>query len=813
MPPSTTAPSVTSRLPIRINPSNGADNDAPNADTPPAPEAVDIDSCSTLTELQSALSDLTAEETTINNRLSILLSTQAELSHALSRLDLFRAHLGTHVVAARSLSANILSRAAGSAAHISSAVERLDIEQSRVKSTLEVVEQVAELKTCVLGVSDSMNVSQDWEAAASYLYRASKIPEEIIRGEFAEEIVPSAEVPDTPAVMLHNASESLCALFLREFEKAAKAEDGENVTRFFKLFPLIGRADTGLDVYGKYVCGGVAARARDNLNNAGTSREPGDFFYSTAMARLFEHISFLVDRHSGVVEMHYGKGRMVKVVERLQVEVDRQGGIIIDTFIDERNIERKLTEVKSYPYSFLVQSFLPGNRGGMQRTASPAQAPRKSGDIEEEIDVKVIDLLLAEMGIMIGRWSLYCRFLARSFLPDDADPTAPLEIPTVIQNSLLINKIQDRLISSFTVLTTFFCRRSVEKAFQIDEAPSDLSLSLDVSLPPGPYITSTVEDVMYIVNTLISRVLETQQRGVVISVISTISRVLGSDFIGMIQRKMRDESYPRGSHSGALPPDEKVISFIILINNLDTAADYTQRIIERYIGPDSAHKPNTTSLSTQFPFANHAQEVETALTNLSATFRAKTSELTNDALTTLFNNVIKPRLRPILQDSFRDVDYLLNSSSTASSEISLDTDDSDPDLVKHRFSEAWNTLITPLSRLLSEKSYTRLLSTTANTLSRMLEKRVWAYSGRMSELGAIRLERDVTGIVGVVVRGRYAVREAFVKCTQICLVCNMEEEEVKGLLGDGDGEDEGEAVEWRLTVEERKRARGMVVRS
>lgn len=83
----------------------------------------------------------------------------------------------------------------------------------------------------------------------------------------------------------------------------------------------------------------------------------------------------------------------------------------------------QLTEVKSYPYSFLVQSFLPGNRSGFsgpQRTGSPAQGPRKSGDIEEGVDVKEIDLLLAEMGIMLGRWSLYCRFLARQFLVDSS---------------------------------------------------------------------------------------------------------------------------------------------------------------------------------------------------------------------------------------------------------------------------------------------------------------------------------------------------------------------------------------------------------
>lgn len=314
-------------------------------DTPPPPS---IDSCTTVAELQAALSHLNAQETLVTKRLETLLSTQAELTNSLARLDIIRAHLGTQVVAARSLSNSMLSPAAATANRVSSAVKRLDIEQSRVKATLEVVEQVAELKACVLGVTGSMGAPQDWETAAGYLSRSSKVPEEIIKGEFAEEMVPTAEVPDPPYVTLENAAESLCGLFLREFEKAAAAGDGEKVTRFFKLFPLIGRTDVGLDVYGRYVCQGVSARARDTLATrkpAGEGVGLGDFFYANAMSRLFEHIANIVEQHGKLVERHYGTGRMIKVIERLQVEADTQGGIIIDTFGDERSIDRKVESI------------------------------------------------------------------------------------------------------------------------------------------------------------------------------------------------------------------------------------------------------------------------------------------------------------------------------------------------------------------------------------------------------------------------------------------------------------------------------------
>lgn len=222
-----------------------------------------------LSEVRRALAQLKEQEASVTNSLDHLVSSQRELSRELERLDLSRATVSAQAVATRAVSHGMLSDAASNARRISGAVKRLDLEQSRVKATLDVVDQVTELKACVLGLTGSMGAPQDWETAASYLSRASKIPVAIIHGSFAQRNVPTAEVPDPPHVTLANASNSLQTLFLREFEKAAQEADGARVTRFFKLFPLIGKPDVGLDVYGRYICKGVASRARANLN-AGT---------------------------------------------------------------------------------------------------------------------------------------------------------------------------------------------------------------------------------------------------------------------------------------------------------------------------------------------------------------------------------------------------------------------------------------------------------------------------------------------------------------------------------------------------------------
>jgi hypothetical protein len=371
-------------------------------------------------------------------------------------------------------------------------------------------------------------------------------------------------------------------------------------------------------------------------------------------------------------------------------------------------------------------------------------------------------------------------------------------------------------------MTTFFFRRSVEKAFQLDEQPSDLSLNPKQALPSNPpYITSAVDDVMYIVNQVVERSLATSQRAVIQSVTPTLARVLGSDFIGMIQRKMRDESYPKATIQGAPPAEQTIIAFLVLINNLDVATDYVKRIVQSRVEatPGTATTNGggqgpSGSMTTLFPLGNDAVTVANALRSLQNTFKGKTSELIGDGIIVVFKNVVKPRLRPILADAFRDVDYQMTCDEIEEIKREAEADDGDltppENVVQYHFQRGWDILTQPVMRILTNQNYERLLATMISYLGEVLEKRVWSYYGRLDDLGAVRLERDVASIVGIVVRGgRYGLREAFARCTQICLVMNMELDEWEELQAASPG-NRDEGIEWKIDSEERARARAMI---
>ncbi|KAM5462392.1 Golgi transport complex subunit 4 [Microsporum audouinii] len=809
-------------------------------------DEIDIFNASSVADIKATLSQLQNREALVTARLDALVASQKDLSRELGRLDLLRAHLGTQASNARTISHDMLSGAASSAHILSSAVKKLDLEQSRVKSILDMVGQVAELKTCVLGVAGSMGAPQNWEMAASYIHRASKIPEDVINSPFAAEIVPTTEVPDTPNVTLSNAAESLCALFLREFELAVKENDGAKITRFFKLFPLIGKSGVGLDVYGRYVCQGVAARARSNLNaGTGGAQAKDDFFYANALSRLFEHIAQIVEAHGALVERHYGPGKMNRVVERLQVEADVQGGIILESWAEERHLDRKLTDIKSYAFTFLVQSFLPAARGaGTPRSNSPASWETQQRNSEDEgVDMKEIDSILNEISIMLGRWSLYGRFLASKCKEEDTI-VDDLELPSFLTGSPLAQKVDSKLLSPYNAMTTFFLRRSVEKAFQLDEPPSELTLDLRKTLVSNPpHITSVVDDIMYIVNKVIQQTLATSQRSAVTSVVPTIARVLGADFIGMVHRKMRDETNPRPVVPGGQPPAATVISFLVLVNNLDVAVDYLERIVKRHmesadVGGDNSSNTNSQSrISTLFPLADDAQVVLSTLRSLSATFTSKAQDLIGDGIQVIFNNVLKARLRPILADAFRDIEYQLQDGEAEDGVYGAVSGDGEDDslmsheaeshsIVRQRFAAGWRDLMLPIARILTGNTFDRLLGLTLVSLSKLLEKRLWSYHGRVNALGTTKLERDVTGIITAAVdvaegqhhgsvsgerdgsiggrAGRYRHRETFARCAQMVMIMGMEDEEWEEI-----SQSNGDVVD-RLSAEERARARAMV---
>lgn len=775
-----------------------------------------LDHADSLEDLHSAIAEVRAQREALTNTLDKHVSAnQLAQSQGLRHLNLLRAQLGSALSQSHELTST-LSSASFVASGLSSRVRRIDLEQSRVREALDYVNKVIELKSSVQGAQAAID-TRDWDRAAWYISKARSLPPALIQGKFAKAMVPTAEFPDYPEETLKEASKSLGAIFLREFNKAAQEKDMETLTRYFKLFPLIGEEKEGLEVYAKFICGIITAQSRTRIQSRHEGANNISLFYGLAMTRLFENIAAIVNQHAPIVERHYGKGRMAKVLDRVQDEADSQGGLIIDTYWDERSVARLLTEIQAYGFPHLVSSFALNrvSGGGPSRAGSPA-LDQITGRISEDeaVDLKLVGELAREASVMLNRWSLYRKFIGYKWYDysnekNTNESGSVLYMPELLKNSNFAKKVTTKLGPAFETMSTFVFRRSVEKALQLEELPDNSA----VYTTESPLVTSVVEDVMYIMNIILQQSLDTGDLVLIKNILNSIRRILESDFVGAMQRKLRDEA-PRAvsnisnsnsaSSSGIVsrlstPPliganvkrgagghglaglsgaDEiKLRSFMIYINNLQVASEYSERIIK---GID---------YESSLPFDDDATKAKELLDSLFHSFQARCDELMNDSLQVAFKQVVSTRIRNLTLSIFKNVDFMASPKSQETAEFNGTLQPSE------QFNVEWDTLMAGFTKVMAPKAYSKFISHAAVLLSKTLETRVWSLEGKVNELGAIQLDREISRIIGKVSNGRYKLREKFIRVAQIIMIIGLD-----------DAEDE-EGIQWVLTNEERRRAR------
>ncbi|KAF5093628.1 hypothetical protein D0Z00_003954 [Geotrichum galactomycetum] len=779
-----------------------------------------LDHADSLEDLHSAIVEVRAQREALANTLDKHVSAnQLAQSQGLRRLNLLRAQLGSALSQSHELTST-LSSASFVASGLSSRVRRIDLEQSRVREALDYVNNVIELKSSVQGAQAAID-TRDWDRAAWYISKARGLPPALITGKFAKAMVPTAEFPDYPEDTLKEASKSLGAIFLREFNKAAQEKDMETLTRYFKLFPLIGEEKEGLQVYAKFICGIITAQSRTRIQSRHEGANNMSLFYGLAMTRLFENIAAIVNQHAPIVERHYGKGRMAKVLDRVQDEADSQGGLIIDTYWDERSVARLLSEIQAYGFPHLVSSFAlnRSSGGGPGRVGSPALDQITGRMSEDEVvDLKLVGELAREASVMLNRWSLYRKFIGYKWYDysnekNTNESGSVLYMPELLKNSNFAKKVTTKLGPAFETMSTFVFRRSVEKALQLEELPDHSA----VYTAESPLVTSVVEDVMYIMNIILQQSLDTGDLVLIKNILNATRRILESDFVGAMQRKLRDEA-PRAvsnvsnsnstSSSGLVsrlstPPliganvkrgsggyglaglsgsDEiKLRSFMIYINNLQVASDYSERIIKG-IDHDSS-----------LPFDDDATKAKELLDSLCRSFQARCDELMNDSLQVAFKQVVSTRIRNLTHSIFKNVDFMVSPKSQETAEFNGTLQPSE------QFNIEWDTLMAGFTKVMAPKAYTKFISHAAVLLSKTLETRVWSLEGKVNELGAIQLDREISRIIGKVSNGRYKLREKFIRVAQIIMIIGLD-----------DAEDE-EGIQWVLTNEERRRARSIRV--
>nr|XP_018267044.1 uncharacterized protein I303_01027 [Kwoniella dejecticola CBS 10117]OBR89202.1 hypothetical protein I303_01027 [Kwoniella dejecticola CBS 10117] len=778
-------------------------------------------------QLAAQLALLTKRETELSLSLNALVSDRAQIDDALSRLK----SLGSEV---SNLAAEVDGRRAGSSnpkglglqsngfdmydgsddglvsrvtkvwetsERVGGKVRRLDEEVGRVREATDIVTEVLELKNALYTLSAAI-VKQDWESASRACRRAMSVRKQVIEGGFAGGVVPTPQYPLPPSQTLQELRQVLLHTFRTEFDAAAERRDEQNVSRFFRLWPGIGAEEEGLEAYGDFVVGLVKKRS----STAGKTSSP--LYYLTSLTNLLEAIAHIIDQHQPVVDKYYGKGRMSTVVGRLVGESDKVVRSLVEGWEEDRRVGRLISETKQSRFPLLhnpallpplfasltnsaaqqislaslantTTAALPNLTSASTLLQSYAQGGKKGQiqptpqmPVEEEAgpDPRDVDKVLGELVALGGRWALFRRFVWGRIVDDDEGDESFTEDKQmdVIEQSGSQRAIENLLKVYYEPLELWFLRMSIEKAHRLD--------SPDVS--SRPHLSSILDDTFYLLKLVIGRLLSCGSIATVKSMRLRLAEVIERDYTGVIRKKMDavyagsgSSAQDRGGEKDKRERDQRA-AFVVHLNDLDVSADYMDRLLDDVLArlPQVFLKPETHMVE---------EEVE-HLRDISNRFRSTCKA----GLEQLFNQLTKPRLRGLLDDSYKDVSYMLDEDSFAEAD--------ELDLVRKRFVRAWESLVEGYKNAFTDHNYQTFFSLTVEALVRPWEKMIQGM--RFTELGAIRFERDVRAIANYLSAQTSfgGSRDKFTRLQQIATVLNLDADEDPEEFWSNSG------VPWRL---------------
>ncbi|KAF9562129.1 COG4-domain-containing protein [Agrocybe pediades] len=689
-----------------------------------------------LSEILSCLSSFQYEEAELSDSLSQLLKDKEPVIASLDRLQSLNTPFNDLQLDANLLSAKV-SNTAKTAERIGSKVRSLDEEMGRVREAGDRAGQVMELKSSLLDLQKSMD-TQDWESAARHCARAMSLPAEVVSGPFAGVAVPTTESHLPPAQTLQLARETLLSVFRERFLEASRVRDSSATSRFFKLFPAIGWENEGLDAYSDFVV--ELVRARSPAANKASS----PLYYVTALTSLFESIAMIVDQHQPVVEKYYGPGKMKPVVRRLLEESDKVTRNLSNSWQEDRSITRKLAELVANPPVPMFSSHM-----------------RKTME-DESIDPREIDKIISEIAGMVGRWSLFRKFILEA-LEEDVSKGEDMLSQTDS------NTVFDNLVTVYYIpMEMWYTRTIIDKAHRLSSP--DLS--------QNPVTTTTPDDVFYILKSVTTRLLTTGSLKAVERTIQQVQDVIDRDYIAVLKRRL-DEVYKNQPPATSTMRSDRLerenrVTFITLLNDFDVSASHLERLLRDLIDSPVIYQ--------------HFREAEQQMVkdDISKLF-ALTGRLKGSlraGIEQLFNQLLRPKLRNLIPDVYKDVSYVLDEDGYAAAEYQ--------DVVRKRFIKGWETLVDGYKDTFSDTNYRLFFGLALDFLLKPWEK--FVMNLKYSELGAVRFDRDLRAIITYLASQTAFgdIREKFLRLQQISTLLNLDADE------DVDEFYNGSGISWKI---------------
>lgn len=773
----------------------------------------------------------------------------AELKHnkSIRRLELQRTDL-TSVLARYQTALSLVSDSHNVARQVHSEISRADRERKLVDATLQFVTQVRSLKTHVSVAHEAFN-KNDYCAVARNIQLIRQLDPNIMSSQFAKRVVPSSELPEDPSVLVNQWCEKCTHVFKTNFLDAASRQNVDQLTLSFQMFPLIGQEFLGLDLYSKYVCDIVASQSRKIMT--GENKRPGVF--AQALLHLCKIVSTVINNHSKIIATCYGLHHMVHVMEKVQKEVDLQAGLVLDVFAEVRKLQRVVHAVNEWNLAPKQQQQQQHQQHQHQHQQQQHQQHRDESNeqvIIEPITVAELSSLLTEFSQILQNWSMYALFFSVRWYEFRNETTSPLQPPSPISNGQLTTKLSnDSFLSNFQILIAHYLQRSFRKSLSLEELPSLDNLvstkpfkHTDLSTYP---ISSVLEDLSVLIKKTLILTVNTGQPELLSNFLDQLARFYQNEFLVKFMQNKFKELHPklastlflkkvdnqpnsvgtanekqsatklsqlgfnfRGAAANALTniqsnlqavvsDNESVMflrQYLIYVNTLYLNVRFMHRLLTVEILEE-----NPNLLHDNFPFGEDPINLSKKIGACEELLIRQNNKLQRWSVKILFESVFLSKIRTLIHPIFNngnEDNYISNA------------DDFENLSNVNDFVSKWKSAMVPFQNVFCPEAWSELLSLIIDTIVRLLEQRIWTL--RVNELGATKLDRELSLLITTVCSTNYTLREKFTKLTQLVLVLGLDDDDFNVDSGDIKEEIEG-GMNWIVSPQERIKTRGLKV--
>lgn len=255
---------------------------------------------------------------------------------------------------------------------------------------------------CSQGVIAAIK-SEDFEKGAGHINRFLSMDEKLLQ-RTADDVSGSITSVNQAFNTLTEATTQLRQIINKKFDEAVAKEDLASVERFFKIFPLLGQHQEGIEKFAGYICLKLEKKSQKELRTSldmAKAENRVAVAFADVLTLLFENFARVMEVNQPIIENYYGHGYLIDLFRILQRECDSEVKRTIAEFHKIRQIHRHMQRINENQKS----------SGGLQQGLGHFRKP--SGSSVDKLNPKDLDGLLVEITVMHARAELYIKFMRR----------------------------------------------------------------------------------------------------------------------------------------------------------------------------------------------------------------------------------------------------------------------------------------------------------------------------------------------------------------------------------------------------------------